>query len=164
MSQCVWERSSVNREDGVQITCSPLINLQGVRAPQALGCLLILGSSWTPSFVPPSPKPWPLSKTPLVLGFYSLEAKSGSCRAGWFLAGTWEHHKITNVCPDELGLVPDLMLKVLDSQLVESMDYAARGLEFKSQLHYLPVVVCFFLIKGLLGELGELYKGTWIRT
>ena len=36
------------------------------------------------------------------------------------------------------------MLKVLDSQLVESMDYAARGLEFKSQLHYLPVVVFFF--------------------
>ena len=53
------------------------------------------------------------------------------------------------------------MLKVFDSQLVESMDSAARGLEFKSQIDYLTLVVCFFFkIKGLLGELGELYKGT----
>ena len=141
----MWEQSLVNREDGVQITCSPLINLQGAGAPQALGCLLILGSSWTLFFVSPSPKPWPLSKNPLVLEFYSLEVKSGSCRAGWFLAGIWEHHKITSVCPDELVLVPDLMLKVFDSQLVESMDSAARGLEFKSQLHYFPVVVCLFI-------------------
>lgn len=68
------------------------------------------------------------AQNPLVLGSNSLEIKSSSGRVDWVLAGVQEHHKIADICPDELVPVPDLMLKFLTLSLVESMDSGARDM------------------------------------